>query len=62
VFSDATLAGMLTTAALLLLALGWPIWREMRHWIVCRRLRRRIHQDHVDWIARRAAHMREVLR
>jgi len=62
VFSDTTIALMITVAALLCLGLGWPIWQEIRRVIVKRRLRRRLHQDHLDWIERRKQYAREVLR
>ena len=61
-FSDTTIAVMLTVAALLFLGLGWPIGQEVRRVVVRRLLRRRIRQEHLAWVERRKQYAREVLR
>lgn len=53
---------MLFAAIVLSLWLVSPIVADIRAAIIRRRLRRRIHQEQVDWVERRARRMREALR
>lgn len=61
-FSESTLYLMLVVAALITIGLCWPLGKELHHAYVKRRLRRRIHADHLYWLAVRRQHAREVFR
>jgi len=53
---------LLVVAALLASWLVSPIVTEIRAAIIKRRIRRRLHQEQIDWVERRKRHAREVLR
>lgn len=61
-FSPTTLYLMLVVSTLIAFGLCWPIGRELHHAYVKRRLRRRIHADHLYWLHQRAERMREGVR
>lgn len=60
---DWVFLGMLLAVVGLTIFLLWPVGKELRHAYVKRRLQKRIHREHLEYLTRqRGAKLREAVR